>query len=165
MPDWPDTFDDRDRLRAQRRGGRHRYRDAAAGDALRHEPRNHRQRRCDAPVRLFGIFNGGRQINFLIDPATALGPATITLKRADGEMSTAAIQIDQVAPGVFFIGNAAGQFVALATVLTISGGNVTITFTFAGDFSLEPIDLGGPADQVFLSLFVTGIRFAAEWRT
>ena len=26
---------------------------------------------------------------------------------------------------------------------------------------LEPIDLGGPADQVFLSLFVTGIRFAS----
>ena len=113
------------------------------------------------PSGLFGIFNGGRQINFLIDSATALGPATITLKRADGEMSTAAIQIDQVAPGVFFIGNAAGQFVALATVLTISGGNVTTTFTFAGDFSLEPIDLGGPADQVFLSLFVTGLRFAS----
>ena len=62
---------------------------------------------------------------------------------ADGRSTSL---IDQVAPGVFFTGNTAGQAVALPTVLTISSGNVTTTFTFTGDFSLEPIGLGAPGD-------------------
>ena len=111
---------------------------------------------------LFGIFNGGQQINFLIDPETAVGAAELTLRRSDGQASTVAIQVDQVGPGVFFIQNAAGQNVALANFLRISGGVATTELTFsAADFSLVRIDLGPEDDQLFVSLFVTGIQFAS----
>lgn len=111
---------------------------------------------------LFGIFNGRRQINFLIDPATAVGAATLTLRRADGETSSAAIQIAQVAPGVFFITNAQSQPVALANVLHFRGAELTVTNTFTPLLELNPIDLGPEGDQVYLSLYVTGIQFASS---
>jgi uncharacterized protein (TIGR03437 family) len=110
---------------------------------------------------IFGIFNNQRQINFFIDPETALGPATLTLRRADGEASTAAIDIQLVAPGVFFINNAQAQPVALANFLRFRGADFTVGNTFTNSFDLEPIDLGDEQDQVFLSLFVTGIQFAS----
>ena len=114
------------------------------------------------PCGLFGIFTNGKQINFRIDPDTALGEATITLRRADGKTSSAVIRIERVAPGVFFALNAAKQNVALATFQRISGGVSTIELTFnPTDLSLVPIDLGAPGDQVFISLFVTGVRLAS----
>jgi uncharacterized protein (TIGR03437 family) len=112
---------------------------------------------------LFGIFNGGTQINFYVDPATALGPATITLRRDDGESSSASIEVKLVNPGVFFLLNAADQAVALAQFLRISGGvagPLELTFNPA-DFSLTPIDLGPEGDQIFIALFGTGIRLVS----
>ncbi len=111
---------------------------------------------------IFGIFRNQQQINFFIDPETALGPATLTLRRADGEESSAAIDIQLVAPGVFFINNAQAQPVALANFLRFRGAEFTVGNTFTSGFDLEPIDLGDDEDQIFLSLFVTGIQFAAS---
>jgi uncharacterized protein (TIGR03437 family) len=111
---------------------------------------------------ILGIFNGQRQINFVIDAATAVGPATLTLRRADGETSSAAIQIGQVAPGVFFQTNAQSQPVALGNVLHFRGTALTVTNTFTPTLELAPIDLGAEGDQVFISLYVTGIQFASN---
>jgi len=113
---------------------------------------------------LFGIFNDGKQINFYVDPATAIGPATITLRRGDGATSSAPIEVKLVSPGIFFILNAANQNVALAQFLRISGGAaepLQLTFN-AADFSLVTIDLGPEGDQVFIALFGTGIRLVGD---
>ena len=113
---------------------------------------------------LFGIFNGGRQINFHIDEDTALGPATITLTRASLVSSTAPIVISRTGAGIFFADNFLGQQIALAQFLRISNGaagRLELVFD-PGDLSLVPIDLGPPGDQVFLVLFGTGIRLAGN---
>jgi len=113
---------------------------------------------------LFGIFSNGKQINFYVDPATALGPATITLRRGDGAFSSAPIEVKLVSPGIFFIANAATQNVALAQYLRISGGvagPLQLTYDPAG-FSLLPIDLDPQGDQIYIALFGTGIRLVGD---
>ncbi len=111
---------------------------------------------------LFGIFLEGRQINFHIDADTALGPATITLTRFSGVSSTAPIVISRTGAGIFFADNFLDQQIALAQFLRISNGvarPLELVYDPV-DFSLVPIDLGPPGDQVFLVLFGTGIRLA-----
>ena len=109
------------------------------------------------------FFNNGTQINFLIDPATALGAGTIRLRRS-GMVSEAPITISNTGAGIFFAPGMGGQAVGLAQYLTVSNGTagpLLLTFDPA-DFSLVPIDLGPPSDQVFLVLYCTGLRNAAN---
>jgi hypothetical protein len=109
------------------------------------------------------FFNDGRQINFYVDPSTALGPAEITLRRSD-VASSAEITISNTGAGIFFASGFGGQAVALAQYLRISNGvGFPLQFTFdPADFSLVPIDLGPAGDQVFLVLYCTGLRRAAS---
>ncbi|MDA1315814.1 MAG: hypothetical protein O2968_21030, partial [Acidobacteria bacterium] len=109
------------------------------------------------------FFNNGRQINFFIDPATALGMAQIGLRRG-GALSSAEKMITNTGAGIFFVTGFGGQSVALAQYLRISNGvafPLQLTFNPA-DFSLAPIDLGPPGDQVFLVLYCTGLRRPAN---
>ena len=101
-------------------------------------------------------------MNFHLDPDTAPGPATLTVRLSNGTSASVALQVSEVAPGIFFIQNGAGENVALANSLRISNGAAATELTFhAADFSLAPIDLGPESDQVFVSLFLTGIQFAS----
>ena len=114
-------------------------------------------------TNLFGIFADGKQINFYVDPDTAVGQGTITLRRGDGASSSTPIEVKSINPGIFFLTNASDQAVALAQFIRISGGAagpLELTFNSA-DFSLVPIDLGPEADQVFIALFGTGIRLVS----
>ena len=109
------------------------------------------------------FFNNGRQINFFINPATALGMAQIRLRRG-GAVSSAQKMITNTGAGIFFVTGFGGQSVALAQYLRISnnvGSPLQLTFNPA-DFSLAPINLGPPGDQVFLVLYCTGLRRAAN---
>ncbi len=109
------------------------------------------------------FFNNGRQINFFIDPATALGMAQIRLRRGEA-VSSAAKMITSTGAGIFFVTGFGGQSVALAQYLRVSNNvafPLQLTFNPA-DFSLAPIDLGPPGDQVFLVLYCTGLRRAAN---
>lgn len=99
------------------------------------------------------------QINYLIPAGTATGPATVTVTSGDQEVATGAIRVDTVAPGLFSA-NTQGTGVAAASCLRIgSDGKRTemLIFDPATQRSV-PIDLGPAGDQVFLSLFGTGIR-------
>ncbi len=104
------------------------------------------------------------QINYLVPPNTSLGTATITVTSSDGKVSAGAAQIAAVAPGLF-AANASGQGVATGVVLRIRGdGSQSFEPLVRFDASLNrfiaiPIDLGPPADQVFLLLYGTGWRF------
>jgi uncharacterized protein (TIGR03437 family) len=94
------------------------------------------------------------QIAFLIPVGTAPGSATVTVTSGDGTVSTAAVQVSAVAPGLFSA-NANGQGVAAAEAL--QGQNAWPIF------SCGPVPLGCTPvpvnfNQTFLELYGTGIR-------
>ncbi len=103
------------------------------------------------------------QINLLIPPKTAIGPATVTVTTADGNSSSAAIQTEAVAPGLF-AANANGEGVAAALALMVGDdGSQNTDFVFEldstqGKFVALAIDLGPEGAQVFLLRFGTGVR-------
>jgi uncharacterized protein (TIGR03437 family) len=78
-------------------------------------------------------------------------------------VSTGAVEIQRVAPGLFSA-NADGRGVAAAVALKVAtSGAQTSQLTFQcgatrGSCVSLPIDLGGETDQVILLLFGTGIR-------
>ena len=105
------------------------------------------------------FFASRTQINCLIPPETATGPAALTVRTADGESVTAPIVIETVAPGLFSA-DASGRGVAAAFFLRdASDGSRGEGLTFDPETrAAVPINLGPEGDEVFLLLFGTGIR-------
>ena len=112
-------------------------------------------------AELFFVSEG--QINFLIPEGAALGRATVTVTREDGESGSIAIQLEAVGPALFSA-NADGMGVAAAVAVTAGAdGSQTSQFVFqcgvtAGSCVASPLDLGSESDQVVLVLFGTGLR-------
>jgi uncharacterized protein (TIGR03437 family) len=107
------------------------------------------------------MFVSPPQVNIETPPGTSPGLATVVLANASTSLLAPA-QIAPVAPGLFTL-NKAG--LAAAYVVRVSGGAQTIEPIFTlrnGAVAPAPIDLGPPGDQVYLSLFGTGIRNAAS---
>lgn len=110
------------------------------------------------------LFSGFGQINFQIPPGTATGNASVNVTSGGGVIATGAVQIVQVAPGVF-AANADGRGVAAAVIQRVKADGSQIYEPIARyDESLKrfvsiPIDLGVESDQVFLVIFGTGWRF------
>ena len=109
------------------------------------------------------FFVSPTQINLLIPAQTAIGPATLIVTTAEGYSSSAAIQVEAVAPGLF-AANSNGQGVAAALALRVgSDGSQSTIFVFQldalqGRFVPLPIDLSPEMEQVYLLLFGTGWR-------
>lgn len=103
------------------------------------------------------LYASPRQVNYIIPAGTANGPATVTVTSGDGAVSTAAVQIDSVAPSLFTL---AGHPAALLVRVRDGVQTVEPLVRSVGGGSLQamPIDLGPETDQVFLALFGTGIR-------
>jgi uncharacterized protein (TIGR03437 family) len=108
------------------------------------------------PAPLFFASSG--QVNFLVPSNVATGSASITVASADGNESAGTVAIVPVAPGLFVL-NSAG--LAAANVLTVQANGVLVT---GNDFQIVngtivalPINLGPPAQQVYLVLYGTGI--------
>ncbi len=103
------------------------------------------------------------QLNFLVPPNTAPGPATVTVTNASGESAGVVVQVTPVAPGIFSA-NASGMGPAAARFLRERADGFRLEdFTFdtdlpAGSRTNIPIDLGEPGDLVFMSFFGTGFR-------
>jgi uncharacterized protein (TIGR03437 family) len=102
------------------------------------------------------------QVNLLLPAGTALGAARLRVAARDGE-GTADIRVDQVAPGVF-TANSDGAGAAAAVGLRVrSGGSRESFLTFDFDaasnrYQPAPITLGPEGEQVYISLFATGLR-------
>ena len=115
----------------------------------------------DRLAPLFFVSTG--QINYLVPPAVAIGPATITIANGAGAASALAAQIAPVAPGLFSA-NANGQGIAAAVALRVKANGAqtyepVATFdAIANRFVPLPIDLGPEGDQVYLLLYGTGLR-------
>jgi len=115
------------------------------------------------PASLF--FASPGQLNILMPTQLASGQARVSVRAADGTVSTGAVEIRAVSPAVF-TANGAGRGVAAGLALRVAADGSRIT-TFlarlASDgrtFAADPVDLGAAGDQVYLMLFGTGIRRA-----
>lgn len=96
-------------------------------------------------------------INVLMPSGLAVGEGRVRVSTWLGDAS-APLSIRRVAPGLFSA-NATGRGAAAATWLRIAGnGSRTEGSVVDGAGALAPIDLGGEADQVFVSFFGTGFR-------
>jgi uncharacterized protein (TIGR03437 family) len=103
------------------------------------------------------------QVNFEIPAGTATGTAVITITGGDGAVNASSVNISAVAPSLF-TANASGKGPAagLAVFVNSDGANTSTPLAVWDPTSQEqvaaPIDLGPAGEQVFLSLFGTGIR-------
>jgi uncharacterized protein (TIGR03437 family) len=119
------------------------------------------------------FFVSPEQITFQVPPGAALGPAEIKVTRKaldsgqNGQIVAAfasGVEIEPVAPSVF-AANGDGQGPAAAIVVRVKPDGsqtyeLTACFSAAQNkFVSCQIDLGAASDQVFLSLYGTGIRF------
>jgi uncharacterized protein (TIGR03437 family) len=99
------------------------------------------------------------QINFLLPGTTATGPAQFTAYASSGAVAVGNVDISAVAPSVFAM---PGGNVAAAIAVRVSGNTQTPVGVFecasATSCTAAPIDLGAAGDQVFLTLFGTGLR-------
>lgn len=111
-------------------------------------------------AKLFAVSAG--QVNFLLAPETALGPAIVNVYR-DGKLkATGALQVESLAPALFSA-NGDGLGVAAGQSARAVGSTVQLESlaTLAGDhFEAAAIDLGQEGEQVYLILYGTGISGA-----
>lgn len=101
------------------------------------------------------------QINLVIPDQVATGKATITVQRDGGKAITGTVTVDAVAPGLFSMD--AGGVGAIAGLGVSADGQRSDLPVFAYNnqqkqFIATPIDLGPATDQVYLSIYGTGIR-------
>jgi uncharacterized protein (TIGR03437 family) len=101
------------------------------------------------------------QINAVVPAGLAPGSIVVILRNASADQATGSATIAAAAPGLFTVdGGPTG--VAAATVETLhADGSVNMQDAFQCSMSkcvAVPIDLGSNGDQVFLTLFGTGIR-------
>jgi uncharacterized protein (TIGR03437 family) len=107
------------------------------------------------------------QINYLMPPGAANGPATLMVTNGAGPVASGAAQIFSVAPGLF-TANSSGQGVPAGFALRVKADGsqsfepVAQFDSTQNRFVPAPIDLGTGADQVFLALYGTGLRFRSS---
>jgi len=120
---------------------------------------------AELPAPLYSVT--AEQVNFIVPRETRTGPANLKITAGDGQVTTATVQIETVAPGLFSAnGDGKGVAAAYATRLRADGSQTT-DFIFEWDAAkglrvASPVDLGLPSDQVVLVLFGTGFRFRSD---
>lgn len=109
------------------------------------------------------LFVSPTQVNYLVPPTLATGPATVTITNEAGVVSTGTIFVNHIEPGIF-AANADGRGPAAAIVQRVRADNsqsiepVARFDTATNRFVTMPIALGAETDRVFLVLFGTGLR-------
>lgn len=113
------------------------------------------------------FFASPTQINFQVPTGLALGPATIYAVNNGNIHSTGSIEIANVSPGLF-TADASGAGLAAATVLRVKANGEQVYEPVARfdsamrSFVAVPIDVGNPAEQVYLLTFGTGFRHRSD---
>jgi len=109
------------------------------------------------------FFVSPTQINFQLPPPTSKGMASLTITSSDGAMSVSAVQIGDLAPGMFAADGSA-QGTPAGYALRVKPDGTQILEAIARFDSAQnrlvavPIDLSNGDDQVFLVLFGIGWR-------
>jgi uncharacterized repeat protein (TIGR01451 family)/fimbrial isopeptide formation D2 family protein len=103
------------------------------------------------------------QVNLLTPAGMASGAGMLTLTNSADQKASLAIQVDAVAPGLFSA-DQTGKGVAAAVVLRVAASGASSTSLAAtcdsntGQCVPNAIDLSNSGDQVYVSLYGTGIR-------
>lgn len=111
-------------------------------------------------ARLFFVSPG--QVNFLLPSGTPPGSASIEITAGDGTVSRGAIEVAQVAPGLF-TANSDGRGALASLLLRVANGNLDYQpLAQPGDdgFITRPIAFSNPNESLFLVLYLTGLRLA-----
>jgi uncharacterized protein (TIGR03437 family) len=109
------------------------------------------------------FFVSPTQINYQMPPASAPGPATVTVVTQTGVVSQSTVNLAAVAPGLFSA-NASGQGAAAALALRVKADGTQSFEPIARFDAVQqrfvalPLDLGPASEQVFLIAFGTGWR-------
>jgi uncharacterized protein (TIGR03437 family) len=119
--------------------------------------------------RLSSLYSvGPAQINFVIPPETAPGTAEVVIEGNNGVISRGVVQVTSVVPAMF-TANADGVGAPAANLIRIkpNGEQIFESVTEADPLSpdlrkAKSIDLGPDGEQVFLALFVSGVRLASQ---
>jgi uncharacterized protein (TIGR03437 family) len=114
------------------------------------------------PLQIFYMSPG--QANVYIPAGLPAGTARLNIQRTDSTTAQGTLTIAPVAPGVF-TANSNGSGVAAATAVRVTAAGASANVPVfqcpaAGSCTPVPIDLGGSGDQVYLSLYATGVRAA-----
>ncbi|MEP7271053.1 MAG: Ig-like domain-containing protein, partial [Acidobacteriota bacterium] len=119
---------------------------------------------------IFALVNtpGFDQLNILVPADLEPGKGPIVVKNGAGQIVAAGeIEVGTVTPAVF-TANSSGSGVPAALIYRYRNGaflGVENVFQYnaqSGSFIPRPIDLGPPEDELFLILFLTGIRKVAS---
>ena len=97
------------------------------------------------------LYASGAQVNFHLPASVALGPATLFVKRDPQAEVSAPLTIAAVSAGLF-MANTDGLAAAVITRVHADGSVASEVV------SATPIHLGNPGEEVYLSLYGTGIR-------
>jgi len=102
------------------------------------------------------------QVNAVIPPGTAPGPATLQFNNSSGGQIRATVPIAGVAPGLFTM-NQNGKGAAAGYVQVVSGGAQSSVPVYncsagAGNCTTNPVNVSNSSNQYFLTLFGTGFR-------
>jgi virginiamycin B lyase len=111
------------------------------------------------------LYVSSNQVNFVTPADMAPGAGVLEIANSTGQKGTMPVTIDTAAPGLFSADqNGKGIAAAAAQTYAADGtvsGSLAARCGGAGPCSPIAIDVSNPADQVFLSLYGTGIRGAS----
>jgi len=100
-------------------------------------------------------------INCVVPSGLAIGPVIVTVTDLVGQTSVASLTLADTAPGIF-TADASGKGAPAATAVRYGadGSQTSVPVFQCGDSGCVPvpINLGQPGDQIYLTLYTTGIR-------
>jgi uncharacterized protein (TIGR03437 family) len=113
------------------------------------------------------LFASATLVMFVVPSTTAAGQAIVTISSGGTVTGVGGVAVRAVAPGLFSAdGSGQGTAAGLAVRIPANGvGSSTPLYQCAWDgsgCSASPVGLGAASDQVFLTLFGTGMRGASQ---
>lgn len=113
------------------------------------------------------LYASPQQINYEVPEGVAAGEATMRVLRGGVIVAAGMLQIADAAPSLFAANsNGMGPAAAFAIRVTPDGAQTSRAVARfeagQGEYVLDPIDLGPEGDEVFLTLYGTGIRGGDE---
>jgi uncharacterized protein (TIGR03437 family) len=107
------------------------------------------------------VFVSQDQVTFQVPTGVATGLASVTVNAGTTTQKASNVTIAAVAPALFTVN---GSGVAAAYAVRASGSNAiyepAIALNSSGGYNAAPISMGASSDQVYLSLYGTGLEGA-----
>ena len=107
------------------------------------------------------LFVSPWQLTFQVPSSVAAGPAQVSVISGASTQAVSNVQVAMVAPALFSVN---GLGLAAAAALRVSNGTQITEPAYAlnsfGSFSASPINMGSGTDQVYLTLYGTGVEAA-----